>query len=891
MQRFAHFRYAAHTDIGKKRTNNEDAFGVFPDYGIFCVSDGMGGGDDGEVASAATIKAVDAFCAAHPFPKGATYAIEGIVEGLCAAINSASAWICARAKEKNLRGCGATFVAILFDAAKPSTAIALHAGDSRLYRVRARKIQQITTDHSAAELIGVKNEKDINPMFRGMILRAVGIQPCVDIEATPVLIKEGDRFVVCSDGLSKMVPDKKMLSIVRSSTSPEDAVKNLIAAANEAGGVDNITVVVVDVGPLPAPMLAKSIVFTSIKDKNSKPGFSSGVLHADSDSDSGAEFSTWDGSAEEDSATVTNTLSTWSSVGSASSTSAGAILGAETADAVVLPDTPAPGIATPGAAPATASIPAKWKWMAIGAVISLICTVTTWILIGHLRDIAEEKRQSEVAEAERLAKVSVELKAKEDAVARTQIPDAKIEEDRIAREKAEKERIADEKAEIERQRVAAMSDVTNKVWKLLAQVVPVAERSKRIREADAIYRQASRSNMLDRAVDDMIFNAIQDRRHWVVGSVSNKCCEEVMIDGRCVESGSVAVFVFTNGVPHRWEALRKGYEPLALETKFDGMELTIDEGAFRRSEVEVAVPEISGEVELLIDGETPKIPVRRRPGARISYSYRRRGYEYVGPKIYEVKDAPAQAFPTPGDADWKVLSVVVSVPVQDGMECFVDGKAIAGGTGVNAVPGTELVYTYRRKGYRDITRRYKVVMADYQKLPQPAISEWMHNPAPSMVPVPKADRVLADDALVELYTASAKVHASEFLTWAKKLAADSSKKNMAIKKLNALFAEMSLSATPTETRRKNALEITESVQILVEGIRQNVDLEINDVETSRDDADRAGNREKVQYFQAQLERRNRFLSDAKILLALQPDNPVAQRKAAEIISMMPVYFK
>ena len=59
MQRFAHFRYAAHTDIGKKRTNNEDAFGVFPDYGIFCVSDGMGGGDDGEVASAATIKAVD----------------------------------------------------------------------------------------------------------------------------------------------------------------------------------------------------------------------------------------------------------------------------------------------------------------------------------------------------------------------------------------------------------------------------------------------------------------------------------------------------------------------------------------------------------------------------------------------------------------------------------------------------------------------------------------------------------------------------------------------------------------------------------------------------------------------------------------------------------------
>lgn len=259
MQGFTHLRYAAATDIGKKRTNNEDAFGVFPDHGIFCVSDGMGGGDDGEVASSATVKAVDAFCTAHPFPNGATYAIEEIVEGLRAAINSASAWICARAKEKNLRGCGATFVAMLFDAANPSSAIALHAGDSRLYRIHARSIQQITKDHTPAELVGV-SEKDINPIFRGMILRAVGIEPSVDIEATPVLINEGDRFVVCSDGLSKMVPDKKMLAILRSGTSPEAAVKNLIAAANEAGGVDNITVVVVDVGPLPAPMPTKPIL-------------------------------------------------------------------------------------------------------------------------------------------------------------------------------------------------------------------------------------------------------------------------------------------------------------------------------------------------------------------------------------------------------------------------------------------------------------------------------------------------------------------------------------------------------------------------------------------------------------------------------------------------------
>lgn len=264
MQGFTHLRYAAGTDVGKKRANNEDAFGVFPDYGIFCVSDGMGGGDDGEVASAATIKAVDSFCAAHPFPTGATYAVEGIVEGLRAAINSASAWICARAKEKNLRGCGATFAAMLFDAARPSSAIALHAGDSRLYRVHARSIQQVTKDHTPAELVGV-SENDINPIFRGMILRAVGTEPSVEMEATPVQVDEGDRFVVCSDGLSKMVPAKKMLAILRSGTSPEAAVKDLIAAANEAGGVDNVTVVVVDAGPLPAPMSTKPIVLTSVK--------------------------------------------------------------------------------------------------------------------------------------------------------------------------------------------------------------------------------------------------------------------------------------------------------------------------------------------------------------------------------------------------------------------------------------------------------------------------------------------------------------------------------------------------------------------------------------------------------------------------------------------------
>lgn len=251
MNAFPHIRYAVRSDVGRKRKNNEDSFGAFPAHGIFCVADGMGGGDDGEVAFSATIRAVETFVSAHPLPKRATYVAEDIQAGIHGALNTASRWILERSRNKHLKGCGSTFVGICFDASRPDVATALHAGDSRLYRIRGRAIQQFTKDHSAAELIGVKDEKDINPMFRGMILRAVGIQPVVELEATPVPIKEGDRILICSDGLYRMVPDKKMVALVLEHGNLDEAVASLVAEANAAGGVDNITVELIDVGPLP----------------------------------------------------------------------------------------------------------------------------------------------------------------------------------------------------------------------------------------------------------------------------------------------------------------------------------------------------------------------------------------------------------------------------------------------------------------------------------------------------------------------------------------------------------------------------------------------------------------------------------------------------------------
>ena len=259
MNAFAHISYAARTDVGRKRKNNEDAFGAFHNAGVFCVADGMGGGDDGEIASAAVVKSVGSFAMTCRPPPNVGYSAEDVAGGVAMAVDEASSWIFSRASERKLKGCGSTFVGVCFDATVPSQAVALHAGDSRLYRIRGLSIKQITKDHSAVELIGAKDESSINPCFRGVILRAVGIHPSVDVERTPFQLKDGDRIVICSDGLSKMVDDRKIASIVHGMATPDAAADALIAAANEAGGVDNVTAVVLFVGKMPPGMPGMSL--------------------------------------------------------------------------------------------------------------------------------------------------------------------------------------------------------------------------------------------------------------------------------------------------------------------------------------------------------------------------------------------------------------------------------------------------------------------------------------------------------------------------------------------------------------------------------------------------------------------------------------------------------
>ena len=267
---YMHLSVAAVTDLGRKRKNNEDAFGTHRESGVFCVADGMGGAEDGEVASHATVDSVNASLG-RLARNGKPLSLQAMQAVLTRAINDASAWIFKRSEELGSRGTGTTFVGVCFDPERPGSALALHAGDSRLYRLRHRTITQITGDHSAAALAGVKDEKDLNPMFRGVVMRAVGVKADVELEGTAFDVAEGDQVLLCSDGLTRMVSDEEILELVWKSESVEKAAQALVDAANAHGGIDNVTVVLIHVGALPAPVAALSLADLATRDAGQSP--------------------------------------------------------------------------------------------------------------------------------------------------------------------------------------------------------------------------------------------------------------------------------------------------------------------------------------------------------------------------------------------------------------------------------------------------------------------------------------------------------------------------------------------------------------------------------------------------------------------------------------------
>ncbi|HUF01014.1 MAG TPA: Stp1/IreP family PP2C-type Ser/Thr phosphatase [Gaiellaceae bacterium] len=229
-------RAAAVTDTGLQRLRNEDAFVCEPP--LFAVADGMGGARAGEVAARLAATALE--------EAGRS------VDDVAGLISEANRRIWERSLTDPLTtGMGTTVTAALVDGTSGAVTIG-HVGDSRAYLLRSGALEQLTSDHSlVAELVegGVltPEEAERHPQ-RSAITRALGTEPTVEVDVFTVESAPGDLFLLCSDGLSSMVADETVASVIEGAElDPARAAEALVAAANARGGQDNITVVLFEI--------------------------------------------------------------------------------------------------------------------------------------------------------------------------------------------------------------------------------------------------------------------------------------------------------------------------------------------------------------------------------------------------------------------------------------------------------------------------------------------------------------------------------------------------------------------------------------------------------------------------------------------------------------------
>ncbi len=285
------------TDVGRVRAANQDNLGKFGSWDrgliMLCVADGMGGHRAGEVASEMAIDAVK-----EVFEAGAELPPDLLMSALRTANHKIFS---AASRDANLSGMGTTAVAMLLDGSSQSWIA--HVGDSRAYRLRAGRLEQLTGDHSVVgELVRrgqlTSEEARVHP-HSNEILRALGTQPEVDIELTPINVQPGDRFLLCSDGLSGMLPDPEIEDVL-GREAPRQAAEQLIQFANEAGGTDNITVQIARVpeGDDPqttAALQAESIETTVGVDamENADPSTEGGDMQSDADESENSGSMPW----------------------------------------------------------------------------------------------------------------------------------------------------------------------------------------------------------------------------------------------------------------------------------------------------------------------------------------------------------------------------------------------------------------------------------------------------------------------------------------------------------------------------------------------------------------------------------------------------------------------
>ena len=228
------------TDIGRVRERNEDSFLVEPP--LYAVADGMGGHRGGGVASELALEKIEEL-------------FRGGKSSLAEMVHAANRAVFERSmSDRQVQGMGTTLTAATVDDEGVHLA---HVGDSRAYLLRAGAFRQLTDDHTlvnrmvrAGEI--TREEAEVHP-HRNVVTRSIGTEAEVEIDQNDVPVIEGDRFLLCSDGLTGTVTEPQIQAILEATPQPQDAADRLIKAANRAGGIDNITVVILDIHADPEP--------------------------------------------------------------------------------------------------------------------------------------------------------------------------------------------------------------------------------------------------------------------------------------------------------------------------------------------------------------------------------------------------------------------------------------------------------------------------------------------------------------------------------------------------------------------------------------------------------------------------------------------------------------
>jgi len=246
-------RAAGLSDVGRTRAHNEDSFSVDEEHGFFLVADGMGGHGNGEVASSLTIEAASGFLRQiestdSEEPSQSTPGIS-ISRTLRSAIEAGHDRVVrAVAEDEALTGMGTTVVGLMLGSQSVSVA---HVGDSRAYLLRDADLHLVTEDHTwVNEQVRagyLSQDQARSHPLKSVVTRAIGGEHDVDVEVQEIEVEPGDLFLLCSDGLTTMLSDDEIRTHLMTDENLEDRCAALVQHANDRGGVDNITVILLDI--------------------------------------------------------------------------------------------------------------------------------------------------------------------------------------------------------------------------------------------------------------------------------------------------------------------------------------------------------------------------------------------------------------------------------------------------------------------------------------------------------------------------------------------------------------------------------------------------------------------------------------------------------------------